>query len=92
MANKALQQGKKKAKEDYESRIAEALIGGAGAAHKIVSRDSALPPLRLCFKLRVNGEISYATDPIKVAELYTKPWCEEWKAYDKHFNNNIVKV
>ena len=44
MANKALQQGKKKAREDYESRIAEALIGGAGAAHKIVSRDSALPP------------------------------------------------
>ena len=74
MTNRALEKGKQIAKQDYEGKIAEALIGGAGASHKIVSRDSALPPLQLVFHKTVQGNKSYVTDPIEVAKLHTEPW------------------
>ena len=50
IAKLALENGKAKAKQAYEDWVATALKDGAGPAHKMVSIDSALPPLRLVMK------------------------------------------
>ena len=91
MQTKALAQGKIKARTNYENRISESLVGGAGAAHKIISRDAALPPLRLAFKDKTEEHITYVTEPRQVAARHTEPWAKQWRAFDKNFQNNIVK-
>ena len=90
MQAKAMAQGKQKARTSYEEKIAEALIGGAGAAHNIVSRDAALPPLRLAFKDKTGEHVTYVTEPRQVAARHTEPWAKQWRAYDSTFQKEVV--
>ena len=90
MQVRALAEGKQKARQKHEDKIAEALVGGAGAAHKIVSRDSALPPLRLVFKDKTKDHVTYITEHIQVAARHTDPWAKQWKAYDREFNKTVI--
>jgi hypothetical protein len=84
-ANRALEKGKQKAREAYGTHIAQALIDGAGPAHKITAIDHALPPLRLVIEERTKDGKQYTTDPIKVATTHTEPFAKTWGAYYKGY-------
>ena len=57
---KATSNGKKKAREAFEEKVAQSLRNGAGAAHKMTAIDSELPPLRLAIRQKnKQGQIGY---------------------------------
>ena len=90
MQSRAFAQGKQNARQEYEERNAEALIGGAGAAHKIVSRDAAFPPLRPEFNDKTGEHVTYVTEPKQVASRHTGPWAKQWRAYDRNFDRDVI--
>ena len=86
----ALAQGKHTARQSYEEQIANSVVVGACAAHKIVSRDAGLPPLRMVFKDKTKDHITYVTEPIQVAARHTEPWTTQWRAYDRNFERDVI--
>ena len=50
LVDRAIGQGRKKAKEAFEDQLAQALRNGAGPAHKMTAIDTALPPLALTIR------------------------------------------
>ena len=57
VVNRSQKTGQLKARTAHEDFIAKALVGGASMGHKLTKVDAALPPLKLVFKEKVEGEI-----------------------------------
>ena len=89
--NRSFEKGRQKAKKAYEDRITQALINGAGPAHRMTAVDHMLPPLRLTVEKTTKEGKTFITDPIEVAKEHSKPWKSEWRAFDPSYHNNVVK-
>ena len=59
--------------------------------HKLISRDSGRPHLRLVIKDKKDKHIDFITDPIDVAARHTQPCANTWNAYNPDFGENVVK-
>ena len=91
MVEKATSNGKKKAREAFEEKVAQSLRDGAGAAHKMTAIDSTLPPLRLAIRQKnKQGQTRYITEPNEVVRIHSEPSAGEWKAYDPDFEKTFV--
>ena len=86
MVERAVGNGRKKAREALEDHLARALKDGAGVAHKMTAIDAALPPLRLVMaKANTEGKKEFVADPTEVANIHSMPWEGEWGAYHHRF-------
>ena len=90
-ANRALEKGEQTAREADGNHVAQALIDGAGPAHKMTAIDHALPPLRLVFEEQTNEGKQYTTDPIQVAQKHTNPWATILGADDPSYTKHVVE-
>ena len=96
ITNRALGKGKQKAKEALEERISNALMNGAGPAHRMTAVDHALPPLRLTIEKQLTTgphprDRCFITDPIEVAKEHSAPWANEWGANFEGFQKEVAR-
>ncbi len=76
--DKVLASNANRRREEFEEWLANALKGGARAAHRFISQDCAAPPLQLTVQKWVNEKRIVVSDPDEVAESYASPWRKEW--------------
>ncbi len=74
--------GYERRKRGFDDWLAEALNGGARAAHRHIGKDGQPPPLQLVLTQGTGARRRVISEPDEVANIHAAPWRTRWECGD----------